>query len=59
MSDLEEGNFQLDYLLQFKDDFNPDRFPGDIPTFKDPNDRISVRPWHAVMDDDDWIRRHE
>ena len=51
MADLEAGNFQLDYLLQFKDDFYPDH-GGEA--FKDPADRISVKPWHKATD---WEKR--
>ena len=50
MSDLVEGDIDLDFLLQFRDDV---AFEGGV-THKDSKDQISVRPWHEVLD---WDKR--
>ena len=54
-SDLINGDIDLDFLIQFRDDIDEcDQCDFGGLNHKDPRDQISVKPWHYTVD---WNKR--
>ena len=55
-SDLINGDIDLNFLIQFRDDMVDPNDSVFGKHFKNPDDQISVRPWHETVD---WYKREQ